>query len=576
MADRNPVSPSWYLTGILLVPLAAVPFSHQAGLVVACGAILLILGVMVGPTAVPLVKAVGLLPRPVRYGLACYGGAAIWGAAVGLASGNPVRYIISQSVAMLLLPLGTVAFLARPDMNGEALATGLARAAIFAASVHLVLIPLFAPSVIDPQAAGRFVLRYGTSFVGASVLALIVVAARLKVPYRRGWFAAGALAAVVLVAGGMSRGAWAGALIGVATLIALTARDRLRALAVVISALLALTAVFWCLVAWSDGRGRDVTLLDIDAVVGPSGAAGDVRAGLTGDGEKVLEIRDERTRGVEIALFRELPTDAAALEFRGFYRGGRQKLLVHWAQGLDADGEPHKRSYWFVPGRGRWVRYGWLMSVPRDASSLEAGIEAGPHQGGWLIRDLVVRRFDSRVAMTVRRLYWRSRNMFLFPGNTADGTVMYRLREWRSIRDAWLSSSWTKRLLGAGLGAQYAFVNTGWGEDGQRVLLARASYIHNFYAFLGFKLGLAGIVALIGLLVIVGWTFSRARRSWCEPGHGWFLAGAAAAWTAYLIWSVSSPEIYDFRLAPVWGAVIAASIIEVRREGDGAADQGRH
>jgi O-antigen ligase len=84
--------------------------------------------------------------------------------------------------------------------------------------------------------------------------------------------------------------------------------------------------------------------------------------------------------------------------------------------------------------------------------------------------------------------------------------------------------------------------------------------MHNFYLFLGVKLGVFGLIALIGILVIVAATTSRAVRAHrLSSGDNWILIAAAVSWCCYLMWSWTSPEIYDFRIAPIWGALIAAS-----------------
>lgn len=56
---------------------------------------------------------------------------------------------------------------------------------------------------------------------------------------------------------------------------------------------------------------------------------------------------------------------------------------------------------------------------------------------------------------------------------------------------------------------------------------------------------------------IIVWNLGRALR--LEASRSWIHAAAAAAWIGYLTWALTSPEIIDFRIAPLLGALCAAA-----------------
>ena len=56
----------------------------------------------------------------------------------------------------------------------------------------------------------------------------------------------------------------------------------------------------------------------------------------------------------------------------------------------------------------------------------------------------------------------------------------------------------------------------------------------------------------------------------CGPGPTRsFLAAATSAWIGYSVWSVTSPEILDFSMAPLWGLLVAAAAEAGARAGAG-------
>lgn len=119
--------------------------------------------------------------------------------------------------------------------------------------------------------------------------------------------------------------------------------------------------------------------------------------------------------------------------------------------------------------------------------------------------------------------------------------------EWRVAYEQWLWASPARRLVGQGLGAVESLA--GPSADARPLTGA----VRNVYLFLAYQLGLAGLAALTGLLLLV-------FASFASPGdshRGWWWCAAGSVWVAHLLWSVTSAEILDLRIAPLLGAMVA-------------------
>jgi hypothetical protein len=147
-----------------------------------------------------------------------------------------------------------------------------------------------------------------------------------------------------------------------------------------------------------------------------------------------------------------------------------------------------------------------------------------------------------------------------------DPSIAYRINEMAAIVNAIRTRSWSSFIVGQGLGATFLFNGLGYDDHGNLVPLDRMNYIHNFYLFLLFKLGTLGTVEVLSALTLFLLTAVRAARDpSCSGADLRFLAAAAAAWITYLLWSVASPEILDFRFAPFWGALVGLTASTLAR-----------
>ncbi len=436
---------------------------------------------------------------------------------------------------MALLPLAFAAFAAGGRPTLERVAAGLGGAGIAALAVHLAFAVATggAPSIAGE--ALRFTLRNDVSFTALAVMAFLM-SLGWWAETRRPPAAAATAAAATLLLGGMSRGAWVVGLAGIVAFWWLSRRRTWWALAV--PAALALAGVAAVLAASSlvIGRGRPLverqelvlppvseTVVDIRRDVAVTGGPVEItyaaRAPIGSPPTLVVEARDGAGRTTVLA--QQLPNPIAPA------------LPQRFVQFLPAGTVSLDLWVWHPGGAGEVVTC--------SARELPCAL------AGWL------RVLDLRIRQTAVALAHPSR----------DGTTEYRLAEWAAVRAAWADASWLRLLIGQGLGATVGFSNSSWDESGNRVQAPTASYLHNFYVFLGFKLGLAGVAALAGLAMIVAWTWRTAARG--RPGGFPMLAAAAACWCAYLLWSVASPEILDFHAAPLWGAIAAASVSDAAR-----------
>ena len=559
--SRPDTRPAVAVAAIALAPLIALAVSFGRGLWLQGVVIVALLAVRLIPRAREALRELGAAPTAVRAGLILYAGAALWGAAVGLAAANPPSRVVAQAASMLLLPIGFLAFAVPPRLTSRALVSGLGAAAGLCFLAHLVA--LAAPAELGPPdgEAFRLVFRNEIGFGSLGVLVVVLGVAWLRAG---GGLPAIAIAVIasILVVGGMSRGGWLAASAGLIVLFLLDGRRDWRwplkvlagvgagAIAVVVLSTLAARAGHEIIVISRDdaaptpsesGRPPDAR------VVPPP-----VRVTATGSGAVVEVVRDR-------------PIHGNGLELDVTLRGDRQGAANLTVVLSGSYGALPQTPYAFEGGT-RARRLHRFLRLPAGTERVSAHLAA--RSGTWTVEELRLWVLPGATARWLRAISWRLTSVAAAVASpSSDSTLAYRLQEWRAVRSQWSRASLGRLLAGQGLGALFAFPNSSWDDEGRRVVAPAASYIHNFYVFLGFKLGLAGVLALGGLLLVVGWTSSRALAARDRPGAGetWFLAAAASGWLSFLAWSLTSPQILDFRMAPIWGALLAASCEADRR-----------
>lgn len=544
----------------MLAPLGAVVLPFELSLVVQAAILLAVVLVFLVSGLGSLHAVFRSCPSAPRTGLLLYAGAAVVGVIVGVASGNPPRYVVSQAVAMLLLPAATLAGMGVQSLTGRTMTDGLGFGALVWVAIHALALTGPLAWLAGPEEAGRLALRYDQSVVGAATLACVLLAARVAA--RPAWWpVAGLSGSLALVVGSMSRGGWAAALLGGAAAVVLTDLRRLRTIA---AWALAATIVVVTATAVAGAFGRSIPL---------SGATRGAPAEPPSRGRLVAEAETEQgATGLPIGPY---PVSTQHLEIVADARGTASTRAILWVEAVVGASAAANRRYVPLAGSGQTVRFGRVIALPQFAEAVRFGLWVPPGQGRW---ELDIRRVVAHQAAAgalLRSLRWRAGDVLRAAGTpSGDETLRYRFEESRQVISRWRDANVRTKLMGQGLGATFDFRNSSWGPGGRRASLPVASYIHNFYLFLGFKLGVFGLVALLGLLLTAGWTLVAAITLRAVNGGSWLLAGSAAVWLAFLLWSVTSPEIYDFRVAPLLGLMVAACMRELSRFRVEAAGEG--
>jgi hypothetical protein len=552
---------SWRAAAVALIALAPYPtvaLAFQTALWVQGAIIAGVVGLVLTSGLRGFPRVLTELSPTLRWGLALYAGAAVWGATVGVVSGNPTRYVVSQFASMMLLPLAALAFCASGPLRPRELAAGLGAAAGVALAVHLSALIWLRWMLPPSSEAARFMLRNDIGFAGLAVLAPLVVAGswrELRTPIST----VALLCTAVLLAGSMSRGAWIAAVVGVACWMALAGLVDSRTAALASLLIAAGAATFGAaayLVARSAERHVALRIPSADLSCAPEV---EPRA----DARLVSSPVSEREGAPVIA---RLPVHSRALEIDAQTWGWLGTTALYEISISTASGSLLASSLLPVDGQGDWTAVRRVVFLPPQVGAI--GLRASTTCGPWLVADLHLYALPNAGTAWLRLFWLRLESMATALRHpTGDGTLAYRLRESRAVYGVWTRSGALQRLVGRGLGAIFPFQNSGWDAAGNRTSYPTASYIHNFYLFLAFKLGVAGIAALMGIGLMAAAAARRALAHRRSPQREWLAPIAAAVWIAYLVWSVSSPEILDFRVAPILGALVAASAMDRERAG---------
>lgn len=558
---------SWSVTLVVVIPLLTVFLPQRFALPAQALLVVGVLGATALGTSSTRRRVVAGTPTAVVIGLGAYAAAAGWGLLIGLMVANPVRYVVSQMVSMMLLPLGFLAYRSARTFGHRAFAEGLSRGLVIATAVHLsafVLPWLRAPA---REEVFRFVLRNNVSVLGSAVLGCIVLAAYLGTGHRSRMTVGGAVAAAILVLGGMSRGAWISVVVGLVVIVTLgrpvtPVRSLLGWVAAGAVALLGLVAIGM----WTS-KPTPIERVTFDST--PRSAAPDDRGPRSVDSTAgVLLLEDDGAAGRRVRLVDRLEVPTGSLEATWDHLGGDGTTLNFTLVFEDEHLSETRRFTGLVVGTGRWTRFQTVVAVPPGSRTLTMWMSAGRRSETWRVDNVEISAIRSGLGGWARQLQVRASSLLRSWATPAsDGGARYRIEEAGVVVSQLREASWSSRLRGAGLGAMIPFDNLSWDDRGRRVTRPAASYLHNFYLFLVFKLGLMGVVALGGLVVLVTWTVRclvRFRSTGRTPA---ILLGASAAWIAFLLWSVTSPEIYDFMMAPLWGAVVAACVARVEAGG---------
>ncbi len=557
---------------IVLIPFGTVWLGPRTAMVVQAAAII---------AALLAVLAAGLVRQGARQRLlgapllavaavAAYAGVAVIGTISGLAHGNSLSFLTGQLVSLGLLPLGAIAAWAVGASGAlRRLAIALVAAAVAGSFVHL---GVWIKAALQGSFFPRLYLSNNVAISGVVMLSLALALALFVTERGRRVAVIGAAILTMLVAivGSGTRSLWAVAPVtaGLFLLIWLVAGrgQRRRAAVVLVPAVAIMAGAWYSADAWYNadrpnlipGRLFEAPVWrpppDIDVV--PVGDAGQQRLALRWHPPECI--------GRNVAVTEPFPVPgpgAYALHASMLEQGGSTEslVLVEWLTAArEHCGHVILRAY----PRGAWSwREVAEIAPPRTAF---ARILVGCKQYGdnaWMLDDIRLHRlgpsalhaFFMQVRFLKRRL--GALASIAHTGTTDDPSVVGRIAETREVLGRFAVASPAVKIFGHGLGAQF----TPPDEPGVTI-----NYIHNYYAFFLFKTGIVGTVLGLGALgVFVAFTAARARRA-VDPGEAALLWAAVAAWIGYLAWSNVCPEILDFRMAPLWGFLVAATASPTR------------
>ncbi|HUK14597.1 MAG TPA: hypothetical protein VLW17_14965 [Thermoanaerobaculaceae bacterium] len=556
------------VAAIVLAPYATLRLPFRVALEAQAAAIL---AVVLALLATGLVSAgwrrrMGAVPGTIVAGLLAYVLAALLGAVVGLARGNDPRLLAGQLLAMGLLPLGAAAGLILPGPpSWRGLVCGVTSAAGAAATFHLAL-------GIDLALRGRELYRLmlpnSVAPIGSSALAIVLLAALVGHVGRRLRWAGGVAIGLMGVFAVVTevRSMWLTLILGM-TIIRVRQRGW-RALftrtvriwgaaAIGLAVVSALGVEAW----WRlprpnllpDPGSASAPHLDSLSVPVPPLPPSRRFTWAAGTAPEALQLtRFFPVNGGCGYRLRALTATSG---------GGKGSVAVVWIGadggylGMLATSVPPRFGGPTIVSAGRaparavraYLRVDWLPGATGTCSMEDVTlVELRP--APLISLHEVEREFLSRLASMLPIEHPAD--------DLAHLSIAYRAEETRVLVDLFAASDWVARLFGQGLGARYHLGAIAVEEMGSEDV----NYIHDFYLFVLVKLGLVGLALVgAGLAACVGWTWRAASGLAPGPARS-FLIAAAAIWIAFALWSVVAPQINSFRIAPVLGLLLAASV----------------
>lgn len=544
-------APSWLLAtlhaALILAPYTAagLPFRTslyvQAVVVLSLTLLLLAAGwARRGPQAVVRAVHRGRIAAAPLVGFALYACGTGWGTLTAILSDNDATLLAGQLLSLGLAPLAGLAGLLtfdRPSWRPSAL--GIAIGACAATLIHLLH---WSREVAHGNVHPRLFLANGVSIVGPSLLALLMVLALLhsppQRPRKRGLLCAGLSLVIVYIVGSGVRSLWLVALASVVAFYVLGPGLRAfktgPALASIVVVLGIGTASIVLIGQWLEKERPN--LLQIDSVIGGASSSPAFTATI-GHAYRLSACR--------------APTGPERYTIQVQWSGLRRTAGDHLT--LPRNRGPLCRS--IITLAPEDTRLGRVTLTPKG----------GPKGG---IQDLRVEHLGpgavTQILVGVDHLSRRATSLVdLFtPNHGKDDeteTILFRLRESRRLIEIVAAAPWHRKLIGHGLGARYEASTWGYDSLGNWVFYDRVNYIHNFYAFLIYKLGLIGGGMVLAALLLFSTHLIRSTLKHPQGAERTFFAAASAAWIGYCVWSVASPELINFRTAPLWGLTVAAT-----------------
>ncbi len=550
------------VAAVVLMPFVTVGLDFRLSLIVqAVGILAIVLATLPTPASAEGWRRVLAAPRPVVLGIAAVAAATVLGAAMGLVRGHALAQVAGQALSMGLLPLAAVGGLtAWTGSQEKHWRTGLLAALALGCCIQLLWGFVMIVVLGEPS---RLFLPNSVSVIGPTLLGLCFSLVSLRDPNRwlrrLAWLATVSILLVIL--GSSLRSLWILAPVTVVGVVVVWrgVRSRETAIALMVVAVLAFAMVgaVWKLESW--------TLKDRPDILQQTPCSLFPTAGNCVDGS--LDVVPDRGRRFWIDAPLDLPeAEAWRVMVRG--RGeGKGTMVVAL---LFFDDQGHVLGRIPVPiHAGEEGSVGVTVgTTPQNWTEARIRLSRRKQpEGKWRLDAVECAPLDSPVlvhlAGKARALEERVWGLILAvkTGRAGrDATLGFRWYESQKVVEVLTKSSWFERLFGHGLGASIRLDVDGFDNRGHWIHYDDVNYIHNWYLFLPFKLGLVGSALVLSALIgWIGWTIRSAGRV-ADPGARAFLAAASAAWIVYAIWSLTSPEILDFRMAPLWGWLLGASV----------------
>lgn len=556
---------------IVLIPYGALALPFDTSLYVQAGGILL--GVA-GLLAVSWRRSggSGIADRafdPLTLGLVLFVLAAVLGTGIGLWRGSALRDLAGQVLSMGLLPLAALAgTAARVHGKRRRLAWALVAATAGVCSIHLGDGLL---QIVRGGSAGSMILANGVTAAGPALIALPLALAlafreRGRAARSLAWLAVGTIVSYAVGSG--IRSLWVALVVAVPLFFVVSGewRRRLdpRLVGAVLALLIGLVTGLFGAQRWIESGG-EVT------IAFPSSPA------LAAATDRPLETtlrRWEEPKRVVLTASVEVPP-------AGWYRlgaclseasRGTARARVLW---LDREGRRLGilRAK-LTPDTGDSptcvTRFG---KAPVGTAGARLEILPISDRGEWHIQSVTLTHLGSGPWVSVaRQMQFLSDRLgsllAILQINTVLRSDAAPKAKTETIRFRWVETSrllalfrdgtLPEKLFGHGLGARYRLDAPGWDNRGHWVHYEDVNYIHNFYAFLLYKLGVVGgglVLAALALWLV--WGVKRARGAERSLERACVAAGTAALIAATL-WSLSSPVFLNFRLAPLWGLLLAS------------------
>lgn len=556
---------------IVLVQFASVTLNQRVALVAQAVATLALVAALAGVAA--LARAGRSGPRigrePLVLALSAWTAAAMLGTCVGLLSHNALSFVAGQALSMGLLPLGALVGLGLSSRESwRALARGIVLGAVIACALHLAV---WLVATVRGITVYRLYLPNGVSVAGIAMLALVLALALVEAELGRRRAALGAAVALILlcIAGTGTRSLWL--VTPVVLLVYAAFSGHLRRF-LSPQALLAATLIAAVVVSGTVTAGR--------WIVHKAVASG--------------------FRTIVVTSVRELPTGLAyedkgpafvwsTKNQRGRFvltepnsiRAGRRAKLIAWTfisgashayvglEWLDRAGASLGASETDLPSKAQGEFFTAVGTAPPGAEQFRVVAGNRREAAGVvqvmprMLMDLGTHPVISAIAQQISVLHGLLATIpaaFDLKHPQEDMSISFRIVETKRLWALFVAADVPRKVFGHGLGGTFELGAIGKDNQGNVMVFERPNYIHNFYLFLLYKLGVVGTVLVLAALAAFFVIPARAALRMQRGARRSFLAAAAAAWLAYAIWSVACPEILDFHMAPLWGLLVAETI----------------